>query len=211
VGGAEASRAEERAAAPSRLLVEHRHLLPAGRALDVACGDGRNALWLARQGFAVDAVDVAFAGLARLAAAARREGLVVRPIQADLEQFPLPSERYAVVVNCRYLQRTLFPALRGAVQPGGVIVFETFLREQARIGHPRNPAFCSRPASCARVRDVQRAGGCGRMRRDGRHRQLSRAVDRATSRYGNPRLSFHGFHDKRGRMRCRWAWPLCWS
>jgi SAM-dependent methyltransferase len=140
-----ASRAEEQAAAPSRLLVEHRHLLPAGRALDVACGDGRNALWLARQGYAVDAVDVAFAGLARLAAAARREGLVVRPIQANLEEFPLPGDRYAVVVNCRYLQRTLFPALRGAVRPGGVIVFETFLREQARIGHPRNPAFLLEP------------------------------------------------------------------
>ena len=99
----------------------------------------------ARQGFAVDAVDVAFGGLARLAAAARREGLVVRPIQADLEQFPLPHNQYAAVVNCRYLQRSLFPALRSAIRPGGVIVFETFLREQARIGHPRNPAFLLEP------------------------------------------------------------------
>ena len=173
-------RAEERAAAPSRLLVEHRHLLPAGRALDVACGDGRNALWLARQGFAVDAVDVAFAGLARLAAAARREGLVVRPIQANLEEFPLPSDRYAVVVNCRYLQRTLFPALRGAVQPGGVIVFETFLREQARIGHPRNPAFLLAPgelrAEFATFSVLVDAEGC--VETDGTASYLARLIAR---------------------------------
>lgn len=177
---ASTSRAEERAAAPSRLLVEHRHLLPAGRALDVACGDGRNALWLARQGFAVDAVDVAFAGLARLAAAARREGLVVRPIQADLEQFPLPSDRYAVVVNCRYLQRTLFPALRSAVRPGGVIVFETFLREQARVGHPRNPAFLLEPgelrAEFATFSVLVDAEGC--VETDGTTSYLARLIAR---------------------------------
>ena len=175
-----ASRAEERAAAPSRFLVEHRHLLPAGRALDVACGDGGNALWLARQGFAVDAVDVAFAGLARLAAAARREGLVVRPIQADLEQFPLPSDRYAVVVNCRYLQRPLFPALRSAVRPGGVIVFETFLREQARIGHPRNPAFLLEPgelrAEFATFSVLVDAEGC--VETDGTASYLARLIAR---------------------------------
>jgi len=130
---------------PSSFLTEHRALLPAGRALDVAAGDGRNALWLARQGFTVDAIDLAYAGLARMAATARREGLIVRGIQADLEHFPLPSDRYAVVVNSRYLQRSLFDGLRRAVQPGGVIVFETFLREQARLGHPRNPAFLLEP------------------------------------------------------------------
>lgn len=130
---------------PANLLTAHRRLLPGGRALEIACGDGRNALWLARQGFAVDAIDVAFAGLARLAAAARREGLPIQPIQADLEHFPLPEARYAVVVNTRYLQRSLFASLRRAVRPGGVIVFETFLRDQAGLGHPRNPAFLLEP------------------------------------------------------------------
>jgi 2-polyprenyl-3-methyl-5-hydroxy-6-metoxy-1,4-benzoquinol methylase len=140
-----AARAGAPTAEPSRFLIEHRHLLPPGRALDVACGDGRHSLWLARQGFAVDAIDIARAGLSRLAAAARREGLAVSPIQADLEDFPLPASRYTVVVNIRYLQRSLFDALRNAVRPGGVIVFETFLREQARQGHPRNPAFLLEP------------------------------------------------------------------
>lgn len=129
----------------SRVLTEHRHLLPTGPALEVACGDGRNSLWLARQGFAVDAIDASSAGLARLADTARRERLAVQPILADLQDLPLAVERYAVVVNIRYLQRSLFGALRRAVRPGGVIVFETFLREQARLGHPRNPAFLLEP------------------------------------------------------------------
>src|SRR5215212_5356671 len=103
----------------SRFLTAHRALLPSGRALDVACGDGRHALWLARHGFAVDAIDLAYAGLARLTATARREQLVIQSIQANLEQVQLPTARYAVVVNCRYLQRSLFAALRDAVRPGG--------------------------------------------------------------------------------------------
>lgn len=141
-----AGRDADRMAAPSALLTEHRHLLPqSGLALDVACGDGRNALWMARQGFVVDALDIAFAALRSLASAAAAERLPVRPIQADLERFALPPDRYALVVNVRYLQRSLLPALRRTVAPGGVIAFETFLREQARIGHPRNPDFLLEP------------------------------------------------------------------
>lgn len=139
------TRLEAAAPAPSPFLTAHRALLPAGRALDVAAGDGRHALWLARQGFAVDAIDLSHAGLVRLRAAARREQLEIDAVQADLEEYPLPTHRYAAVVNTRYLQRSLFAALRCSVRPGGVVAFETFLREQARIGHPRNPAFLLEP------------------------------------------------------------------
>jgi SAM-dependent methyltransferase len=127
--------------APTPLLVEHVGALPVGRALDLACGSGRHALWLARRGWTVDAIDYARAGLETLAAAARREALAVHPVQANLEEFPLPMEHYDVVVNVRYLQRTLFAPIKCAVRPGGVVVFETFLRDQEQIGHPRNPAF----------------------------------------------------------------------
>lgn len=129
------------ARAPSAFLVEVIGTLPVGRALDLACGDGRQALLLARHGFRVDAVDFARAGLERLAAAARLEALPVRPVQADLEVLPLAVGRYDVVVNVRYLQRALFAAIKHAVRPGGTVVFETFLRDQQQLGHPRNPAF----------------------------------------------------------------------
>jgi 2-polyprenyl-3-methyl-5-hydroxy-6-metoxy-1,4-benzoquinol methylase len=115
--------------------------LPVGRALDVACGDGRNALYLAQQHFAVDGIDIALAGLMRARHEAQRRGLSARFIQADLDAFALPARRYDVVMNVRYLNRRLLPSLKNAVRAGGMIVFETFLREQADIGHPRNPDF----------------------------------------------------------------------
>src|SRR5512139_879861 len=68
---------------PSEFLVAHAHLLH-GRVLDVAAGSGRNALFLARCGLSVDAIDIAFGGLQRLRRAALAEGLSVRALQADL-------------------------------------------------------------------------------------------------------------------------------
>ncbi|MDX2171373.1 MAG: class I SAM-dependent methyltransferase [Deltaproteobacteria bacterium] len=136
--------------APSNWLARHLPGHAVGRALDLACGDGRNALYLARQGLQVDAIDLAFAGLAHLRAAAPASGRSINTVQADLEHFRLPEDRYAVVVNIRYLQRSLFPAIRRAVIPGGIVVFETFLREQARLGHPKNPAFLLEPGELAR-------------------------------------------------------------
>jgi SAM-dependent methyltransferase len=143
-GGAEALRP------PSQFLARHVTALPHGRALDLACGEGRNAILLARRGFTVEAIDFSFAGLARLSAIARREDLAIHCLQADLERYPLPRARYAVVLNIRYLQRSLFAPMRAAVAAGGVIVFETFLREQARLGHPKNPAFLLEPGELRR-------------------------------------------------------------
>lgn len=126
--------------APSDFLVAHAALLH-GRVLDVAAGAGRNALFLARRGLRVDAIDHARSGLQRAQVIARAESLDLRPVQADLESFPLPRACYDAAINIRYLQRSLFEPLRRAVKPGGVIVFETFLIDQQTVGHPRNPAF----------------------------------------------------------------------
>jgi len=125
---------------PSEFLVAHAHLLH-GRVLDVAAGSGRNALFLARCGLSVDAIDIAFAGLQRLRRTARAEGLSVRAVQADLDALPLPLERFDAIVNIRYLQRSLFGPMQRAVKPGGLIVFETFLIDQQTIGHPQHPEF----------------------------------------------------------------------
>jgi tellurite methyltransferase len=126
---------------PSSFLVEHLHRLPAGRALDIATGDGRHALYLARHGWRVEAIDFAHTASARVQMLARRDALPVGVVQADLDNFRLPRERYDVVVNVRYLQRSLFPALKACVRRGGAVVFETFIRDQQQLGHPRNPAF----------------------------------------------------------------------
>ena len=134
-------RGAEPVASASDFLRRHLDRLPRGRALDVACGDGRNALFLAQHGFRVDAIDIARAGLQRIQAIARREGFHVHAVQADLEEFPLARNHYDVVLNTCYLQRLLWPGLKSALRPAGIMVFETFLIDQREIGHPRNPAF----------------------------------------------------------------------
>ena len=135
---------------PSSFLTRHITALPHGRVLDLACGEGRNTVALARRHFAVEAIDISFAALARLSAIARREHLAIHCLQADLEHYRLPRGRYAVVLNIRYLQRSLFAPMRAAVAENGIIVFETFLREQARLGHPKNPAFLLEPGELRR-------------------------------------------------------------
>jgi tellurite methyltransferase len=116
-------------------------LLPRGLALDVAAGSGRHSLALARAGIKVVAIDHSAAALTTLGQAARAERLCVSPLVAELENFPMPAEQYDLVVNINFLDRTLMPALKRAVLPGGMILFDTFLVDQAALGHPRNPAY----------------------------------------------------------------------
>lgn len=131
------------AAHPSEFLVHHVDAIQ-GRVLDVGCGKGRNALYLARRGHTVDAIDIAYAGLHVARHVATAEGLHLRLVQADLDDFPLPKGLYDGVINIRFLKRELFPSLVQALKPGGVLLFETFLIDQLRIGHPKNPAYLLR-------------------------------------------------------------------
>jgi SAM-dependent methyltransferase len=139
---------EERYADPDRQIGQpsefFESVLPdhgEGYALDVACGSGRHSIALARRGYRVEAIDLAYAGLRRLRDVAIAERLGIDTIQADLETYPLPERRYQVAVNAFYLQRDLFPAIKRSLAAGGLAIVETFLVDQREIGHPRNPAF----------------------------------------------------------------------
>jgi SAM-dependent methyltransferase len=134
------AKSSEGLAAPSDFIVRHAALIR-GHVLDIACGSGRNALFLARRGYTVDGIDIALAGLLRARDIARVEGLPVQLIQADLEQFTLPVARYGAIINARYLQRSLFGQIERALEPGGILLFETFLIDQMQFGHPRNTDF----------------------------------------------------------------------
>ena len=108
---------------PPTALVGRTELLPAGgRALDVACGRGTVAVWLARHGLVVDAVDAAPAGLALGRALAATAGTTVGWVEADLEQGLPVAGPYDVVVCQRYRDPALYPALAGALAPGGLLV-----------------------------------------------------------------------------------------
>lgn len=130
-------------------LTTHRQLLPSqGPALDVACGRGRHALWLAEQGFLVSAIDRDAAVLVELAEEARCRGLsTISAAVVDLEVggFVLPADAFDVIVVVHYLHRPLFPRLVDALRPGGVLVYETFTTAQASRGKPTNPDFLLRP------------------------------------------------------------------
>lgn len=100
---------------------------PGSRALELACGLGRNALWLAEQGYRVDAIDISLEALRQARAEMLRWNISgVNFILGDLDHFPLPDIPYDLVVVFRFLDRGLFPAIRDRVRPGGLVIYQTF-------------------------------------------------------------------------------------
>src|SRR5215207_1060185 len=126
--------------APAEWLVEHRALLEGlrtperiPRALDLACGDGRNARWLAERGFAVDAVDVSDVAIGALRLAAEARELSIDARVFDATQDALPVGEYDVVVVVHFLQRDVFGSLQAALRPRGVLLYETFTRDHVEV------------------------------------------------------------------------------
>jgi len=128
---------------PSRLLVDFIPSLPVGRALDIACGEGRNSIYLATQGFDVDGIDISDAALNKGRAAAG--GLKINFIAADLEAFQISENSYDLIINFNYLQRSTVPEIKKGLKDGGYIIFETYTLEQQKFGPPKTPEFLLRP------------------------------------------------------------------
>jgi len=128
--------------APEPSLIELMPMLPPGLVLDVAAGTGRNALALARSGRQVVAADFSPAGLRAIRKAAAAERLPIIPVVADLEaELPFAPNSFGAVVNINFLERAAIPRLKMLLHVGGMILFETFLIDQAATGHPRNPSY----------------------------------------------------------------------
>ena len=113
---------------------------PGGEVLDVAAGAGRHARLLARMGFEVEAVD-------RDASLFADPPAGVRVLEADLEEapWPYPGRRFDAIVVTNYLHRPLLPTLAGSLEPGGMLIYETFARGNEKFGKPSNPAFLLAP------------------------------------------------------------------
>src|SRR5262245_43820789 len=129
---------------PSRWVVRWAALIRAGgTALDVACGHGRHARYLATLGYRVTAVDRDVTAVAVL------DG--IRAVQADLEgtRWPFEAGAFDGVVVTNYLHRPLFLALAASLAPGGVLIYETFMLGNERYGRPSNPDFLLRPYELA--------------------------------------------------------------
>ena len=136
--------------APAPIVAEAARLLPPGRALDLACGPGRNSLYLAGLGWRVTAVDssaVAVGILERHAA-----GLPVEALRANLElgEFRIEPGAYDLVCQVFYLQRDLFAGIREGVKPGGIFAGTIHLVDDAPGIRPRNPAWLLGPGELSR-------------------------------------------------------------
>ena len=142
---------------PSALLEAWISRLPSGcgcrrgRALDVACGAGRNSLFLARHGFEVTGIDVSSEALKRAAASAEREGLEVTWMQHDLDDgLDLPGP-FDVVCLFRYLNADVIRRLPSLLAPSGILMVEEHLATDQPVAGPANPAFCVQPGELRRL------------------------------------------------------------
>jgi tellurite methyltransferase len=151
--------AEAPPAEPASIVCELLPLLPAGPALDIACGTGRHSLLLAARGQHVTAVDFSPVALDTLEARThgmhipvRRSGSIpgagrhlqggLDLVQANLEETQLPERRFDLIICIQYLQRSVFSRMARALRPDGVLLMETFTRAQMEFeGGPRNPAY----------------------------------------------------------------------
>ncbi len=135
-------REQEAPPAPGAFLVGLDEVLPRhGRALDVAGGSGRHAIWLARRGLTVTLADASAVALEQAARAAREERLSLATVQVDLEEAPLPEGPWDVIVCTYFLHRPLFAAFPAALAPGGWLAFAHATRRNLER-HPRpGPAF----------------------------------------------------------------------
>ena len=133
----------ERPPPPAEVLARNRHLLPAsGRALDLACGRGANALCLAgRGGLAVAAWDNSATALATLAFTARQHALHIACQRRDISRRPPKPDSFDVIVVSRFLDRGLMADIKRALRQHGLIFYQTFTKEKVDDRGPRNPAY----------------------------------------------------------------------
>jgi len=132
---------------PHPLIVQFASQLRPSRALDVACGPGRHALWLAAHGWQVTAVDSSSVALDILRQRAAQEHLAIDARGADLEQheFTIDARAYDLIVVCNYLQRDLFPAIRAGTTAGGMVIAVIAMVDDDPQVKPMNPAYLLNP------------------------------------------------------------------
>jgi len=112
---------------PCEWLSDHAHLLTGGgRALDIAMGEGRNAIYLASLGYEVVGVDISDVATHRAHKNAREKNLKIHTEVADLDNYEIPANEYDVIICFYFLDRNLYDPIRRGLKPGGLLIYETF-------------------------------------------------------------------------------------
>jgi tellurite methyltransferase len=132
---------------PHPLLFQFISDLSPGRALDVACGVGRHAIWLAERGWQVDAVDYSPSAIDILRRRSIQKGVHIDACVADLEgqEFDIKAAAYDLVVVCNYLQRDLFGPIKAGTQIGGIVLAAIAMVDPDPNIKPMNPAYLLQP------------------------------------------------------------------
>jgi len=148
-------RGEHSSEKPYHLLLKAVETLQPGSALDIACGAGRHAVFLAERGWKVTAVDISQAAIEKAAIRAGDRGLEIDLRKADLEKddFKIERETYDLVCNFFYLQRDLFPRIRDGIRVGGVFTAAIHMVDESPDIKPMNPLFLLKPEQLLREFD----------------------------------------------------------
>jgi SAM-dependent methyltransferase len=136
---------------PSPLLVEWAAPLEPGRALDLACGMGRNSLWLAQRGWDVTAVDSSQVAIEALGSNTAGPRLSARLADLERHEFLIEPAAWDLIADFFYLQRDLWPSIREGVRPGGLFVATIHLFDHSPEVRPMNPEFLLRSGELADI------------------------------------------------------------
>lgn len=138
---------------PAPFLKRNIRLLPKGKVLDLASGEGRNAVFLAAHGFDVDAVDISKIGLNKAKRLADEMGGKVHFSLADLDVYKIEKEKYDLIANFYFLRRSLVPEIKKGLKKGGRVIFETYIIEQRELGTggPKHARYFLKPNELLRL------------------------------------------------------------
>lgn len=123
---------------PSPKVLEAIKYTKGNKALEIACGTGRNTIYLAQNGFEIDAFDISDVAIKHL----KKQNIKsINAMQKDLESFSPNKNLYDLIVQTNYLDRDIFPSLKDSLKKDGIIIIETYMNHKENEKPPSNPLF----------------------------------------------------------------------
>ncbi|MBT1071714.1 class I SAM-dependent methyltransferase [Pelotalea chapellei] len=135
-----------------RKIEDIKLLTPGLHALDIACGEGRNSIFLAQHGFNVTGLDISDVALGKAGERSATAGISADFRLVDLESYRFEGERYDLVINFNFLLRELIPEAYSALVPGGIFLLDTILESPEALAN-HTPAYLLRRGELASIFD----------------------------------------------------------